>query len=246
MDSLASILTDARDIVFFGGAGISTESGIPDFRSSAGLYARATPDAPPPEYLLSHDCLVHDPQAFFDFHRTSLLHPDAEPNRAHRALARLEQAGKLGAVITQNIDGLHQAAGSRRVLELHGSAQRNSCVGCGAQQDMAWMLGTTGVPSCPACGEMVRPDVVLYGEALDGRVMDQAIEAILGCDVLLVGGTSLNVYPAAGLVRFHRGPHLVLVNRDATPYDAEASLVIHDSLGQVLGDAVDLALGTAD
>lgn len=243
MDTLATILSEAHNIVFFGGAGISTESGIPDFRSSAGLYAQATPDAPRPEYLLSHDCLVHDPEAFFDFHRTALLHPDAQPNRAHRALARLEEAGKLSAVITQNIDGLHQAAGSRRVLEIHGSAQRNSCVGCGARQDMTWMLGTTGVPNCPACGEMVRPEVVLYGEVLDNNLMDEAIEAIMGSDVLIIGGTSLNVYPAAGLVRFYRGRNLVLVNRDATPFDAEASLVIHDSLGQVLGDAVDQALG---
>lgn len=242
MDELAEVLAGTDSTVFFGGAGISTESGIPDFRSSAGLYVSATPDAPPPEYLLSHSCLVQDPEAFFDFHRTSLLHPEARPNRAHTALARLEEAGKLAAVITQNIDGLHQAAGSRRVLELHGSAHRNHCVDCGAPQDMAWMVTSTGVPACPACGGMVRPDVVLYEEALDSRVLDEAIEAILGCDVIIVGGTSLNVHPAAGLLRFFRGRQLVLVNRDATPYDDQATLVIHDSLGEVLGSTVDAVL----
>ncbi|WP_420175074.1 NAD-dependent protein deacylase [Luteococcus sp. OSA5] len=242
MDTLTEILADAHRVVFFGGAGISTESGIPDFRSSAGLYAKATAGSPPPEYLLSHDCLVLDPESFFDFHRTALLHPEAQPNRAHRALARLEEAGKLQAVVTQNIDGLHQAAGSRTVLELHGSAQRNVCVGCGREEPVDFMLHSTGVPSCPQCGEMVRPDVVLYGEGLDQRVIDQSIEHIMSCDVLLVGGTSLNVYPAAGLVNFFRGDHLVLVNRDATPYDDQASLVLHSDLGPTLGEAVDAVL----
>ncbi|MGO4957360.1 NAD-dependent protein deacylase [Luteococcus sp. Sow4_B9] len=243
MDSLQAILDRGQDIVFFGGAGISTESGIPDFRSSAGLYATATPDSPAPEYLLSHECLEHDPESFFDFHRTSLLHPKARPNRAHQALARLEEVGKLSAVITQNIDGLHQAAGSRRVLELHGSAQRNRCIDCGQVQDMRFMLDSTGVPRCPICRGMVRPDVVLYGEPLDQRVMDAAIEAILACDVLIVGGTSLNVYPAAGLVNFYQGRDLVLINRDPTAHDGQASLVLHQDLGPTLGDAVDSLLG---
>ncbi|GAB2486496.1 NAD-dependent protein deacylase [Luteococcus sediminum] len=239
MSELARILSHSSDIVFFGGAGISTESGIPDFRSSAGLYAHARPGSPPPEYLLSHDCLEQDPQAFFDFHRTSLLHPQARPNRAHLALARLEQAGRLRCVVTQNIDGLHQAAGSRAVLELHGSAHRNVCVGCGRGHGMDFMLATIGVPTCLDCGAMVRPDVVLYGEALDPEVVQGAVEAVSSCDVLVVGGTSLNVYPAAGLVDHFQGSHLVLVNREATGWDHRADLVVHDSLGEVLGQAVD-------
>lgn len=243
MSELARILSHSSDIVFFGGAGISTESGIPDFRSSAGLYAKATPFAPPPEYLLSKDCLEQDPAAFFDFHRTSLLHPQARPNRGHLALARLEQAGHLRCVVTQNIDGLHQAAGSRSVLELHGSAHRNTCVGCGRQQDMHFMLASSGVPACPDCGSMVRPDVVLYGEALDPVVVRASVEAVSSCDVLVVGGTSLNVYPAAGLVDHFQGSQLVLVNREATAWDHRADLVVHEPLGDVLGQAVDELLG---
>ncbi|GAA1395781.1 NAD-dependent protein deacylase [Luteococcus peritonei] len=242
MDSLAELLVRSHRIVFFGGAGVSTESGIPDFRSSAGLYARTSDDGLPPEYLLSHDCLVEDPEAFFDFHRSALLHPEARPNRGHRALARLEAAGRLSAVVTQNIDGLHQQAGSRVVHEVHGSARRNRCLGCGEDYDMAWMLATRGVPACERCGAMVRPEVVLYGEGLDQQVMDAAIEAIIGSDLLLVGGTSLNVYPAAGLVRFATGT-LAVVNREATGYDQMADLVVHDQLGTVLGEAVDALLG---
>lgn len=242
MDDLASMLERSHRIVFFGGAGASTESGIPDFRSAAGLYARADADGHPPEYLLSRECLAEQPEAFFAFHRSCLLHPDARPNRAHRALARLEQAGRLVAVVTQNIDALHQAAGSRVVHELHGSAARNSCTGCARQYDMAWMLASTGVPACEGCGAMVRPDVVLYGEGLDQRVVDDSIEAIIGCDLLLVGGTSLNVYPAAGLVRFATG-RVALVNREPTPYEGLADLVVHDLLGEALGCATEGLLG---
>lgn len=241
MAGLVELLRSSSRTVFFGGAGVSTESGIPDFRSSAGLHA-ASHGGPPHEYLLSHTCLVEDPVAFFDFHRRALCHPTAKPNRAHRALARLEGAGRLGAVVTQNIDGLHQAAGSNEVLELHGSAQRNTCLGCGAFRDMAWMLATTGIPRCEACGSMVRPEVVLYEEALDEEVMARAMREIRQADLLVVGGTSLNVHPAAGLVRFCEG-RIALVNRDETPMDHLADLVVHDSLGGVLGDAVDELLG---
>lgn len=243
--SLVQLLAQSQRAVFFGGAGVSTASGIPDFRSSAGLYASRTVGSPPPEYLLSHSCLVEDPEAFFDFHRTALLHPDAQPNRAHAAVARLEAAGKVSAVVTQNIDGLHQAAGSRLVHEVHGSAHRNHCVGCQRFYDMTWMLATTGVPRCDGCGEMVRPDVVLYEEALEPRVVDAAIAAILDSDLLIVAGTSLNVYPAAGMVRFAKGP-IVLLNRDQTPFDDMATLVVHDDLVTALGDATDELLGATD
>lgn len=243
MDELAEALASARHVVFFSGAGISTESGIPDFRSAAGLYAQRV-GGQSPEYLLSHSCLVRSPESFFDFHRSSLLHPDARPNGGHLALARLEAAGHLDAVVTQNIDGLHQLAGSVTVHELHGSALRNHCVRCGTRQDVAFMLHSTGVPSCPECGGMVRPDVVLYEEALDERVVEQALQAIAASDLLVVGGTSLNVYPAAGMVRY-RGGRMVLVNREATPFDHEADLVVHDSLGPVLSAAADALLGSA-
>lgn len=240
-DELVELVRGARRVVFFGGAGTSTDSGIPDFRSAAGLYSQRRDDALAPEYLLSHSCLVERPEAFFAFHRSALLHPEARPNAGHRALARLEAAGRLTAVVTQNIDGLHQAAGSRVVHELHGSALRNHCTRCGAGRDMAWMLRTTGVPRCEQCGGMVRPDVVLYGEALDERVVDAAVRAIAASDLLLVGGTSLNVHPAAGLVGL-RGGRLALVNLEATPQDHLADVVVHAGLGPVLtalADAVD-------
>ena len=238
MSELADILASARRAVFFGGAGVSTESGIPDFRSASGLYATEHALGHPPEYLLSHSCLERDPAAFFDFHRTKLVHRDARPNRAHRALAEWERRGGLAAVITQNIDGLHQAAGSRTVLELHGSTHRNSCVECGRSYDLDFLLAAPGAPACPECGAMVRPDVVLYEEALDGAVIEASLAAIEAADVLVVGGTSLNVHPAAGMIRFYVGEALVLVNLKPTPYDHVADLVIHEPIGQVLGEAL--------
>lgn len=220
-------------VVFFGGAGVSTDSGIPDFRSAAGLYATAHGGLPP-EYLLSHTCLVEKPQLFFDFHRDKLIHPDARPNPTHRALARLEADGLVDAVVTQNIDGLHQCAGSKVVHELHGSLHRNYCVACGAEYPVAFVLASTGVPRC-ACGGMVRPDVVLYEEALDPNVVDAAIAAIASARTLIVGGTSLNVYPAAGLLRHYRGHQLVLINKSATAQDQRADAVLRAGLREILG-----------
>lgn len=214
----------AKNVVFFGGAGVSTASGIPDFRSADGLYHQKF--AYPPETMLSHDFYETHTAEFFDFYRTRMIALDAKPNQAHKKLAELERAGKLSAVITQNIDGLHQAAGSRNVLELHGSVHRNICQGCGRTYSAEWVMGTTGVPRCPECNGRIKPDVVLYGEALDQRVMSEALHAIAHCDMLVIGGTSLVVYPAAGLVQYFSGNDLVVVNRDATSADADADLVV--------------------
>jgi len=238
--ALAEALRDRHRVVFLGGAGVSTESGIPDFRSAAGLYATASGGAFPPEYLLSHSCLEERPADFFAFYRACLLHPDARPNGAHLALAELERLGIVRAVITQNIDGLHADAGSRRVLELHGSVRRNFCVGCGRRFGLEFILDGAGVPACPDCGALVRPDVVLYEEPLDPGVLRAAVDAVASADCLVVGGTSLNVYPAAGLVGELRGGRLVLLNRTPTPYDREADLVLRGDLGRVLPAAVAL------
>ena len=234
MDARLQKLIDAhRSIVFFGGAGASCESGIPDFRSTDGLYHQTWRH--PPEEILSHHFFEEQPEEFFRFYREKMLYPKAKPNAAHRALARWEQAGKLRAVITQNIDGLHQAAGSKNVLELHGSVHRNHCMRCGAFYALDEILRTDGVPRC-ACGGVIKPDVVLYEEALDGATMDAALQAIRAADLLIVGGTSLNVYPAAGLLRFFSGDALVVINKTPTPADRSADLVIQDAIGEVLKD----------
>jgi NAD-dependent deacetylase len=233
---LTRIIEDSDRIVFFGGAGVSTESGIPDFRSGDGLYGR-TGTRYPPEQVLSHSFFVQHPAEFFGYYRSHLLYPDARPNPAHLALARLEQQGRLTAVVTQNIDGLHQAAGSRTVLELHGSVHRNSCQRCGRGYGLDAILASDGVPGCP-CGGVIKPDVVLYEEALDPAVMDAAVAHISRADTLIVGGTSLVVYPAAGLVHFFRGDRLVLINKEPTGYDHLASLVIAEPIGEALGAAV--------
>lgn len=222
-------------IVFLGGAGVSTDSGIPDFRSAAGLYA-TRPGGRAVEYLLSRDCLVHEPEEFFAFYRSHLLYPDAQPNLAHRVLADLEAVGRLTSVVTQNIDGLHQAAGSRAVRELHGSVHRNSCTSCRAVYDITFMLRSARTPTCPVCGARVRPDVVLYGEPLDVSVIDAARREVAAADVLLVGGTSLTVYPAAGLVSEYMGDRLIIVNESETPYDDQAALLVRGNLGRVLAD----------
>jgi NAD-dependent deacetylase len=237
-NGLREILESSHRIVFFGGAGVSTESGIPDFRSGGGLYSRDTGLNHPPEEVLSHSFFVGHTAEFFDYYRSHLLYPDARPNPAHLALARLEDAGKLAAVITQNIDGLHQAAGSRTVLELHGSVHRNSCLRCGAGHGLEAITGSTGVPRC-ACGGVIKPDVVLYEEALDQGVMDAAIEHLEAADTLIVGGTSLVVYPAAGLVHAFGGDRLVLINKEQTGMDHLATLVLHAAIGETLGAAVD-------
>lgn len=241
MDDLGQLLAGARRAVFFGGAGISTESGIPDFRSAGGLYTTSHDLPYPAEYMLSHDCFVTEPELFMDFYRQYLVHPSALPNRAHRALAELERRGNLAAVVTQNIDGLHQEAGSRRVIELHGSVHRNHCLGCGRHYGLDVIMQAPGIADCPACGAMIRPDVVLYGEALDPAVMEDAATAIGNADVLIVGGTSLNVYPAAGMLSYFHGQAKVLINLEETPFDDRADLVIHQRIGEALGKAVGVA-----
>ena len=232
---LKSWIEESKNIVFFGGAGVSTESGIPDFRSQDGLYHQQYDY--PPEQILSHTFFVRKPEEFFRFYRNKMLAPDARPNRAHLALAELERAGRLKAVITQNIDGLHQAAGSREVLELHGSVLRNHCMRCGKFYGMDAILNSSGVPKC-SCGGVIKPDVVLYEEGLDMDTLNRAVNYISRADVLIVGDTSLTVYPAAGLIDYYRGRKLVLINRDATPLDGQADLVIAGKIGEVLGEAV--------
>lgn len=233
---LAKLIRDSEKIVFFGGAGVSTESGIPDFRSAHGIYSGAKGRAY--EEMLSADFFLTHREEFWAFYRNVMLYPNALPNAAHRALAKLEARGKLDAVITQNIDGLHQAAGAENVLELHGSVHRNYCMKCGRRYTLADILTGEGAPRCE-CGGMIRPDVVLYGETLDEDVLDAAVSAISGCDLLIVGGTSLTVYPAAGLLRYkNQSAPLVLLNRDATPYDGRADLVLRDNIAQVLETAV--------
>ena len=221
------------NIVFFGGAGVSTESGIPDFRSVDGLYNQTYKY--PPETIISHTFYEERPEEFFEFYKDRMLFLDAKPNMAHLKLAELERRGKLKAVITQNIDGLHQAAGSRNVLELHGSVLRNYCEKCGKFFDVGYVKNAKGVPHCDACGGRVKPDVVLYEEGLDMYTMEAALNYISRADMLIIGGTSLVVYPAAGLVRYYRGKKLVLINKSSTSMDRLANLVIHESIGKVFG-----------
>ena len=223
----------SKHLVFFGGAGVSTESGIPDFRSQDGLYHQQY-DVPP-ETILSHTYFEKHPEDFYRFYRNKMICLTAKPNPAHQKLAELEASGILSAVVTQNIDGLHQMAGSRKVLELHGSVHRNICRCCGKTYDAAWIMLTEGVPRCEACGGMIKPDVVLYEEALPEQILTESVTEIARADLLLVGGTSLTVYPAAGLLRYFNGKHLVLLNRDRTQMDHLADLCIHDSIGEVLG-----------
>ena len=231
METLQKIICDSGNIVFFGGAGVSTESGIPDFRSAGGLYRRMNRISP--ETILSRGYFMAHPEEFFSFYREALVYPNARPNKAHLKLAELEKSGKLKAVITQNIDGLHQKAGSRTVLELHGSVERNYCLSCGKKHDMAFMLHAAGIPRC-SCGGIVRPDIVLYEEPLDERIQRSACHYISEADVLIVGGSSLVVYPAAGFVRYFKGRHLVIINRSDTTYDGKASLVIRDNICGVM------------
>ncbi len=231
IDILRQWVGESRRIVFFGGAGVSTESGIPDFRSEDGLYNQKF--RYPPEVMLSRSFFERQPAEFFDFYRDKMLPRGAEPNEAHKKLAEWERTGKLLAVVTQNIDGLHQRAGSKNVFELHGSVCRNSCVRCGAFHRLEDVRDAQGVPLC-GCGGVVKPDVVLYEEPLNEEVMVGAISAIMSADLLIVGGTSLSVYPAAGLIDSYRGSRLVLINRTATPKDARANLVFRESIGALL------------
>ena len=239
MDSeLRTIIDGSRRIVFFGGAGVSTESGIPDFRSGGGLYSRASGTSYAPEQILSHTFFVEHLEEFYGYYRSHLLYPDARPNAAHRALAAWEREGRLSSVITQNIDGLHQAAGSRRVLELHGSVHRNTCLDCGKHFGLEAILHCDRIPRCDSCRGLIKPDVVLYEESLDSRVLEESVEELARADTLIVGGTSLVVYPAAGLVHAFGGEHLVLINRDTTGFDRLATLVIREPIGEALAPFV--------
>ena len=232
-EQLQKMIDESQNIVFFGGAGVSTESGIPDFRSADGIYHQSYKYSP--EQVVSHSFFIQHTEAFYEFYKEKMMMLDAKPNAAHRKLAELEMAGKLKAVVTQNIDGLHQAAGSKVVYELHGSTHRNYCMKCGASCDAELVRRSSGVPRCEKCGGMIKPDVVLYEESLNEKVLDGAIRAIAAADLLIVGGTSLAVYPAAGLLQYFRGDALVLINKGATPMDNNADLLIQQPIGQVLG-----------
>ena len=237
IETLQSWIQNSKKVVFFGGAGVSTESGIPDFRSVDGLYHQEY--AYPPETILSHSFFMYHTDEFYRFYKKKMLCLDAKPNMAHKRLAQWEASGHVQAVITQNIDGLHQAAGSKEVLELHGSVLRNYCMKCHKAYDAEYMLHADGVPTC-SCGGTIKPDVVLYEEGLDEDCINQSVHAISNAEVLIVGGTSLNVYPAAGFVQYFRGNHLVLINKSETSYDKYADVLIHDSIGKVLSEVVGL------
>ena len=231
LETLKKWIDNSDNIVFFGGAGVSTESGIPDFRSVDGLYNQQYDY--PPETILSHTFFRRNTEEFYRFYRAKMLALDAKPNAAHKKLAQWEQEGKLKAVVTQNIDGLHQAAGSKMVYELHGSVHRNYCQKCGAFYDVRYMLESTGIPKCEKCGGIIKPDVVLYEEGLDDATMRGAIRAISHADVLIIGGTSLTVYPAAGLIDYYNGNKLVLINKSVTPMDSRADLLVQGPIGEI-------------
>ncbi len=237
-ERLQKIIEESQRVVFFGGAGVSTESNIPDFRSEKGLYHAKQMYGYSPETMLSSDFFYRNTALFFDYYKDNLIYLDAEPNDAHKALAKLEQEGKLTAIVTQNIDGLHQKAGSKTVYELHGSVMRNYCRKCGKFFDVHYIMDERNcrdrIPYCDACGGMIKPDVVLYGEMLDDDTVNKAVRAIAEADTLIIGGTSLVVYPAAGLINYFRGKHLVLINKTETPYDSRADLTIYDSIGKVM------------
>jgi len=232
---LQSIIQNSDNIVFFGGAGVSTESGIPDFRSADGLYSSKYKYSP--ETILSRSFFNKHTEEFYRFYREKMLYPGAKPNKAHLALSELEKQGKIKAVITQNVDGLHTFAGSKNVFELHGSALRNLCLDCGKVYDLDKILDSEGIPYC-TCGGTIKPDVILYEEALDMNVMMTAVEAVYDADVLIVGGTSLNVYPAAGLIDRYRGDKLILINKSKTSYDKRANLIIRENIGETLGAVI--------
>lgn len=238
IDTLREMIEGSRNGVFFGGAGVSTESDIPDFRSADGLYSKLRGRYARPEEILSYSFFVNYTEEFYEFYRNHILAPGAKPNRAHYALARMERDGKLKAVITQNIDGLHTKAGSKTVFEVHGSTYRNYCMDCLKQYDIDFIVNSKeSVPKCTRCGGIVRPDVTLYEEALPADVLEQSVQAVRHADLFIVGGTSLVVYPAAGLIRYYRGKNLVLINREPTPYDDAASLIFRESIGGVLDAA---------
>ena len=234
-DLLKKWIEESNNIVFFGGAGVSTESGIPDFRGEKGIFKAVSDYGVRPEVILSHSFFKVNKDVFFDYYKKNLVCLDAKPNKAHIALAKLEEEGKVKAVITQNIDNLHQKAGSKNVLELHGTLYKNYCIKCGQQYDMEYVMNGPMVTKCEKCGGVVRPDVVLYEESLDTDVLEKAVYYIQNADVLIVGGTSLAVYPAAGLINYYRGNKLVLINKSETGYDSRADLIIRENIGEVLG-----------
>ncbi len=235
IEKIKEIIKNSNNIVFFGGAGVSTESNIPDFRSQTGLYTTKSGYSHPPEVMLSHSFFEENPEEFFRFYKEKMIYTNAKPNSAHYSLVKLEALGKLSSTITQNIDGLHQAAGSRNVIELHGSVYRNYCTSCGATYDLDYTLNsTTVIPKCEKCGGIVRPDVTLYEEALNNNVIVAAILAVKNADVLIVGGTSLVVYPAAGLINYYKGNKLILINKGSTSYDRITPYIIKDSIGPTL------------
>ena len=239
IEKLKELIDSHNNIVFFGGAGVSTESDIPDFRSATGLFNEKLNRNFSPEQLVSHTFFMRYPEDFFKFYKDKLIYEDAKPNKAHIALSKLEEMGKLNAIITQNIDGLHQMAGSRNVFELHGSIHRNYCTKCGKFFNLEEMLNLGGiVPHCDNCGAIVKPDVVLYEEALDNSVVNKTINALSNADLLIIGGTSLVVYPAAGFIDYFNGDSIVLVNKSSTGYDSKASLIINDSIGKVLSQVI--------
>ena len=233
IEELQKIIDESQNIVFFGGAGVSTESGIPDFRSQDGLYNQKYKY--PPERIVSHSFFMARTGEFYEFYKDKMIFPEAGPNAAHLKLAELEKAGKLSAVITQNIDGLHQMAGSKNVLELHGSIHRNYCQKCGKFYSVDYIMNSAGIPKCEDCGGLIKPDVVLYEEGLDARVTDAAVRAIASADTLIIGGTSLIVYPAASYINYFRGKNLVVINKSDTARSVNATLVINDPIGEVLG-----------
>lgn len=237
--NLKEMIQECNSIVFFGGAGVSTESNIPDFRSDNGLYKKKYPF--PAEIMLSHSFFEANPKEFYDFYFNQMIYEDAKPNKAHLALARLEEQGKLKAIVTQNIDGLHQEAGSKEVYEIHGSVLRNTCTCCHEKytlQDVLRLRDKDGIPRCPKCKAIIKPDVVLYEESLDDGLLYKSVDAISRADMLIIGGTSLVVYPAAGLAQYFKGKYLVLINKSSTSMDGRADLVIHDSIGKVLEEAI--------
>lgn len=236
---LKKLVSESSNIVFFGGAGVSTESGIPDFRSEQGIYNTVKNFGYPPEQILSHSFFMKNPEKFYDFYRSTMIYENAKPNLAHLGLAKLEKQGKLKAIVTQNIDGLHQLAGSKTVYELHGSIHRNYCMKCGKFYPLSTITENKGVPQCKECGGTIKPDVVLYEEGLDEEIINNSIKAIKKADMLIVGGTSLNVYPAASFVNYYDGNKLILINKSKTPYDRYADLLIHDSIGKVFNEIIE-------
>lgn len=238
IEKLSKVLSESSNIVFFGGAGISTASGIPDFRSSNGLYSKKLNRNFSPEQAVSHTFFVYHTEEFFDFYKKNLIYPNAKPNDCHISLVKLENMNKLKAIVTQNIDGLHQEAGSKIVYELHGSIHRNYCTKCNTFYDSEYVLNSTGVPKCEKCGGIIKPDVVLYEEGLNQDIIQSAINSIAKADTLIIGGTSLVVYPAASLINYFRGKNLILINKTSTPADSSADLVINDDIAKVMKEAV--------